>query len=90
MMNKFNETKKIVLVFDQNNNFDSTAEKYEKTDRDVIVNARWFIGCAMAAIESSYKEGSSRRKEMEKLYQNLRKQLESQLTKDETDNILNT
>lgn len=89
-MNKFNETKKIVLIFDQSNNFDSFSEKHGKEDRDVIINTRWFIGCAMASIEQSYKEGSPRRIEMEKLYNNLRKQLESQLTKDEIDNILNT
>jgi len=89
-MNKFNKTKKIVLVFDQSNNFDSVGEKYGKTDRDIIINTRWFIDCALASIEQSYKVGSPRYIEMVKLYNNLRKQLESQLTKDEIDNIFNT
>jgi hypothetical protein len=46
MKNKFKESKKIILVFDQDNNFDSISEKYGKTDADIIKNVRWFIGCA--------------------------------------------
>jgi len=90
MENKFNESKKIVLVFDQDNNFDSVSEKHGKTDADVIKNVRWFIGCALQSIEDSYETGSPRLIEMDKLYSNLMNQLESQLTKDEIENILNT
>jgi hypothetical protein len=91
MKNKFKESKKIILVFDQDNNFDSISEKYGKTDADIIKNVRWFIGCAYQAITDSYKgDGSQRRLEMNKLYSNLMNQLEEQLTKDEIENILNT
>ena len=90
MKNKFNESKKIILVFDQDNNFDAVSEKHGKTDADVIKNVRWFIGCAHQSIVDSYKDGSPRRLEMDKLSSNMMNQLEEQLTKDEIENILNT
>jgi len=86
MKNKFNESKKIILVFDQDNNFD----RHGKTDADVIRNVRWLINCAHQAIIDSYEEGTPRRMEMDKLNSNLMNQLESQLTKEQIENILNT
>jgi len=84
MKNKFSKSKKIILEFNQDNNFDSTDEKY------IIKNARWIINCAHQSISNSYEIGSPRRIEMNKFYKNLWKQVESQLTKDEIENILNT
>jgi rRNA pseudouridine-1189 N-methylase Emg1 (Nep1/Mra1 family) len=90
MKNKFNKSKKIILEFSQDNNFDRVEEEYGKTDAGVIKIVRWVIGCAHQAIIDSYTEGSPRRIEMDRIYQDLRKQLESQLTKEQIENILNT
>ena len=90
MQNKFNKSKKIILEFNQDNNFDSTDAKYGKRDDTIIKNVRWIINCAQTVIHNSYDDGSPRRIEMDKFYDNLWKQLESQLTKDEIDNVLNT
>jgi len=90
MKNKLNKTKKIVLVFNQDNNFDLISEKYGKTDNDIIKNVRWVVGCAHQAIVDSNKEGSPRRVEMEYLYHNLMNQIKGQLTEEEIENVLET
>tara|TARA_R110000772_G_scaffold9601_2_gene31419 strand:+ start:3182 stop:3544 length:363 start_codon:yes stop_codon:yes gene_type:complete len=77
--------KRIVLVFDETNDFDPTKLKYNdpSDDRSIILNASWFINCAMGAIEKSeFPKDSERYLEMRKLYENMKGQLKDQVTED--------
>lgn len=77
------------LTFNKDNNFDPVSQKYgTEDDRMNLANTvRWFINCAEAAIEESYKDGAPRRIQMESLCANLRRQLVSQLTPDEIEEL---
>jgi hypothetical protein len=43
-----------------------------------VVDARWLVNCAMAAIDESYEKGSVRHNEMKKMHEDLLIQIEKQ------------
>ena len=73
----------ITLKFNIDNNFDIISKRHVVEDKDIIINACWVVGCAMKAIEDCYEENSPRRLEMEKIYQNLKRQIRDQITEEQ-------
>ena len=73
--------KKITLVFDKNNNFDQLQIDNNTSDKsdNIVKNVLWFINCAQLRVESAYQKNSPRYIEINKLCNNLRKQIEQQL-----------
>ncbi len=79
----------IFLKFNSHNNFCVVSEKYNTQDKsiDIARNVLWLINNAEASIQESYSEGAPRRIEMEKLCDELRKQLMSQLSQKEIEEL---
>lgn len=71
--------KEVVLKFNCQNNFDQSGIRLD--DSSTINNVEWLLSCAMEGISRSYIEGSPKHNEMKKLYTNLKKQLNSQISK---------
>ncbi len=79
----------IFLKFNKDNNFCTVCEKYGIQGEQLEIGrmVSWMINNAEISIQEAYLEGAPRRIQMEKLCADLRKQLMSQLTQDEIDEI---
>lgn len=74
---------KLILEFDESNNFEAGADK--DTRLKIIRNVVWLINCASGAIDNVYEANAPRRIEMDKLCKNLLDQVRSQITKEEAE-----
>ena len=80
-------SRKITLTFEISNNFDPICEKHGVENIDIVKTALWVVNCANAAIYDSYPEDALRRIEMDKLADNLREQIKSQITVEEAEEM---